>query len=104
MTVADDASYLTAQVRRVVSTRPAGKTWMGAEIATAIERAAPLSGDQERFYLAFLEGLRGVLRDDEDAVLTRFMRQAVASEARSLTDNEGDRDHLTHVTQVFLLG
>lgn len=104
MTVREDGFYLVDEVRRLASDRPFGAPWRAKEIVAAIDRASPYSGDHERFYIAFLEGLRDVLHDDEDAVLTRFMRQAVASEARSLSDSEKDRDHLTHVTQVFLVG
>lgn len=104
MTVREDGFYLVDQVRRLAADRPVGNPWKANEIVAAIDRASPYSGDHERFYLAFLEGIREILSDDEDAVLTRFMRQAVASEARSLTDSEKDRDHLSHVTQVFLVG
>ncbi|MFO0555627.1 MAG: hypothetical protein U0271_45030 [Polyangiaceae bacterium] len=104
MTVREDGFYLVDLVRQLAADRPVGSPWRANEIVAAIDRASPYSGDQERFYLAFLEGLRDILNDDEDAVLTRFMRQAAASEARSLADVEKDRDHLTHVTQVFLVG
>lgn len=83
MTVREDGFYLVDQVRRLAADRPVGNPWKANEIVAAIDRASPYSGDHERFYLAFLEGIREILSDDEDAVLTRFMRQAVASELKS---------------------
>ena len=105
MAVAGDGFYLAERVRRLCTEQPHGAApWMGSEIHAALEAASRHSGDHQRFYLTFLEGLREILDEDGDALLTRFARQAADSEARVLADDLTYRDHLTHVTQVYLLG
>lgn len=100
----DDGFYLAEEVRRLCIDRPAGEPWRGPQVLAALQRAAAYEGDQQGFYLKFLDGLRDALSDDDDQVLAWFTRQASGSEARVLADSPTTRDHLTHVTQVFLLG
>jgi hypothetical protein len=55
--------------------------------------------------MEFMEGIRDLLdNDEEDRLLRRFLDQNLASEPRIHADNRDIRDHLTHVTQVFLTG
>ena len=97
MAVHEDGFYLAERVRRFCADRPHGfEPWKGPQICALLERASRVSGDHTRFYLAFLEGVRELLDDeDADAVLTRFSGQAMGSEARVLADSQTTRDHLS---------
>lgn len=102
----EDGMYLAERVRRLCSDRPHGlHPWKGTEILALLDGARRFSEDHQRFYLAFLSGIRDLLEDeDEETTLERFARQASLSEPRVLADGVTTRDHLTHVTQVFLVG
>jgi hypothetical protein len=106
MDVRADGFLIAEKVRATCERPPPGvDPWKGRQIHALLERCWLVTREHELFHLTFLEGLRDLLEDeDEDAVLVRFTQQAMRSEGRVLADSVTTRDHLTHVTQVFLLG
>lgn len=104
--VSRDAHYLLAQARSLCQRSPYGfRPWKGAELLRVIERATRQPSDHGAFYLEFMEGMRDLVdSEEEDDILRRFAEQTLAVEARVHADDREARDHLTHVTQVFLCG
>lgn len=104
--VSRDAQYLLAQARELCRCSPHGfRPWRGDELLRVIERATRRESDHGAFYVEFMEGIRDLAEsEEEDDILRRFADQTLAVEARVHADNRGARDHLTHVTQVFLCG
>ena len=104
--VSRDSHYLLAHVRSLCQSSPHGfRPWKAAELLQVIDRATRFPSDHGAFYLEFMEGMRDLVdSEEEDGILRRFATQTLAVEARVLADDRETRDHLTHVTQVFLCG
>lgn len=84
---------------------PAGvEPWRAGDIEKAIERAQRYEADQAAFNLEFIESIQDLVDDAEISILKRFGLQSLLTEARIQADDPTVRDHLRHVTQVFLIG
>lgn len=101
-----DAHYLLAQARSLCLRSPYGfRPWKWHELLRLIDRITRQPSDHGAFYLDFMEGMRDLVdSEEEDHILRRFAEQTLAVEARVHADDKEARDHLTHVTQVFLVG
>jgi hypothetical protein len=101
-----DAEYLARRVTETVrSPLPGVRPWHGAEVCRILEDAARNAPDHGAFRLIFMDGVRNLLKGEcEDALFHHYVEQALLSEARISADSLTTRDHLTHVSQVFLLG
>lgn len=76
MAAREEEVYLAEKVRSVCDDRPFGfDPWKGREIHALLDRASRFSGDHELFFLAFLEGARELLEDeDTDAIADRNLK------------------------------
>jgi hypothetical protein len=97
--------YLLIRLREVCNSAPAGvEPWSGRKLCELAEQTSKQVAGHAGFYLQFMEGIRDLVSEEEDRILRRFLAQTLAAEPRLHADDQDIRDHLTHVTQVFLAG
>ena len=103
-----DAYFLLERVRATVREPALGVApWKGRELVSLLSEVDRDSADAATVYLSFLEGLRRHLLDADDAqdiLFRRLLSHNLLVEPDLHALSPGTRDHLVHVTQVFLLG
>jgi hypothetical protein len=99
---------LIRRIDEICGSPPTGVVpWKGDLVRNCLKRARRYAPDQAAFYLEFLESAQELVPDEEDEeneILKRFGLQSLLAEARVQADDRKVRDHLMHVTQVFLAG
>lgn len=103
-----DAYFLLERVRATVREPALGVApWKGRELVQLLSEVDRDSADAAAVYLSFLEGLRRHLLEADDAqdiLFRRLLSHNLLVEPDLHALSPGTRDHLVHVTQVFLLG
>jgi len=103
--LATESFPLIRMIDEICGSPPNGEApWNGDLLRKCLKRANRYAPDQAAFYLEFIESAQELVPDDENEILKRFGLQSLLTEARVQADDRKVRDHLMHVTQVFLAG